>query len=291
VTGLVDATEIDVASKVPGRVKEVFVREGQKVEAGAKLVSIESDEISAKIDQVNAAVSGAEAKLRMAQSGARQEERDTARQAVESAKHQVELAKKTYDRVEALRSSGAVAEASFDEADARYKLAKDQLDMAQSRYGLVMRGARTEEIQALSSLVAQSKANLAEVQSYQKETSQTAPIAGEVTKIVLHRGELAATGYPIVTLVDMNDLWASFAVREDMLARVRQGNRITVEIPALGRTAEMQIEAISAMGDFATWRATSEKNSFDLKSFEVKARPVGAIEGIRPGMTVRWTVE
>lgn len=291
VTGLIDATEIDVASKVPGRVKETYVREGQSVEAGAKLVSIESDEIDAKLEQVNAAISAAEAKLRLARSGARKEERDAARQSVEASRHQLELAKKTYDRVVALRASGAVADAQFDEADARMKLAQDQLDMAQSKYSLVMRGARSEEIDALSALVEQARGNLAEVRSYERETTQSAPISGEVSKLILHRGELAATGYPIITLVDLQDVWASFAVREDMLQHLHKGDTIQVEIPALGRTVPMTIDAIAAMGDFATWKATSEKNSFDLKSFEVKARPVEAIDGLRPGMTARWAME
>lgn len=291
VTGLVDATEIDVASKVPGRVKETYVREGQSVEEGAKLVSIESDELDAKLAQVNAAISAAEAKLRLARSGARKEERDAARQSVDAAKHQLELARKTYDRVTTLRASGAIADAQFDEAEAKLKLAQDQLDMAQSRYLLVMRGARAEEIDALSALVDQAHGSLAEVQSYERETTQTAPIAGEVSKLVLHRGELAATGYPIVTLVDLNDLWATFALREDMLQRVHKGDVVYVEIPALGRTLPMTIESIAAMGDFATWKATSEKNSFDLKSFEVKARPTEKVDGLRPGMTVRWAME
>jgi len=291
VTGLVDATEIDAASKVPGRVRETFVREGQTVERGQKLVAIESDEIDAKVDQVNAAVAAAEAKLRLARSGARKEERDAARQGVEAARHQLDLAKKTYDRVVALRATGAIADAQFDEAEAKLKLAQDQLDMAESRYSLVMRGARAEEIDALSALVDQARGNLAEVRSYERETTQNAPIAGEVSKLLLHPGELAATGYPIVTIVDLSDVWATFAVREDMLARIHKGDTIQVEIPALGRTAPMTVASIAAMGDFATWKATSEKNSFDLKSFEVKARPVDRIDGLRPGMTVRWTME
>lgn len=291
VTGLVDATEIDVASKVPGRVTEVHVREGDRVEAGEKLATIESEEIAAKLRQVRAAIDASEAKLRMAKSGARREEVDAARQQLEAARHQVELAKKMYERVEKLRDSGAIAEAKFDEAKFQYDVARDQLAVAEAKYAVVRKGARPEEIEALSALVEQGKGTLAEVTAYEKETTQTAPLAAEVAKIVVHRGELAATGYPIVTLVDTSDMWVTFTLREDALRDVRKGSFVSVYIPALDRDSELEVFHIAPMGDFATWRATSERDSFDLKSFEVKARPKEPVEGLRPGMTVRWYQE
>jgi HlyD family secretion protein len=291
VTGLVDATEIDVASKIPGRVTEMHVREGDHVEAGQKLATIESEEIAAKMQQVHAAIDAADAKLRMARSGARREEVEAVRQQVEAAKHQVEIAKKMYERVEKLRDSGAIADAKFDEAKFQYDVARDQLAIAEAKLTVVRKGARPEEIEALTALVDQGKGTLAEVTAYEKETTQTAPIAAEVSKIVVHRGELAATGYPIVTLVDTSDMWVTFTLREDALRNVRKGAVIKVQVPALDRDAELEIYNIAAMGDFATWRATSERDSFDLKSFEVKARPTKPVDGLRPGMTIRWYPE
>jgi HlyD family secretion protein len=114
-------------------------------------------------------------------------------------------------------------------------------------------------------------------------------VDGEIARIVLHEGELAATGYPILTIVTIDAPWASFAVREDLLKELKVGTRVTAEVPALGRTVEFEVYSIAAMGDFATWKATNAKDSFDLKTFEVKARPTAKIEGLRPGMTVRWT--
>lgn len=291
VTGLIDATEIDVASKIPGRIKDLAVREGDTVEAGQTLVTLESEEIQAKIEQVTAAIEAAQAKLKLARNGARNEEKAQARRALDAARHQVEIAKKMFDRMNDLVAKGSISRAVFDDAEFKFNVSKDQLAIAEARWEMVRNGAREEEIEALEALVRQGEGTLSEVRSYGKEQVQTAPLAAEVSKIILHPGELAATGYPIVTLVDLKDLWATFAVREDLLKQVRPGTRIQGEVPALGRTVAFEVFRLAPMGDFATWKATSEKNRFDLKSFEVKARPVEPVEGLRPGMTVRWAVE
>lgn len=289
VTGLIDATEIDVASKIPGRIKDLTVREGDRVEVGQALVTIESQEVAAKIDQVRALVSGAKAKLAMARHGARTEEKDQARKALETARAQLTLAEKGHARATALLKTETVTQATVDDADFKYKAAQDQVAMAQARYDMVMKGARSEELDGLEALVKQGEGSLSEVESYGRETSQTAPISGEVAKILVHRGELAATGYPILTLVDRSDSWASFPVREDLLADVKVGTIVQVEVPALRKALAMKVYSIAPMGDFATWRATGDKASFDLRTFEVRARPAQPEPDLRPGMTARFT--
>lgn len=258
-----------------------------RVAFGAVLAILEID---AKVRQVSAAIEAAQARLKMARKGARDEEREQAKKALDAAQHQVALARKMYDRIKALLDQGSVPQATYDDVAFKYDVARDQLQIAQARYDMVKKGARDEEIEALEALVRQAEGTLDEVRAYEAETDQKAPITGEVTKVMVHAGELAATGYPIVTLVDLTDIWATFAVREDLLKRLPMGARLTADVPALGKTVEFQVFNVSALGDFATWRATSEKNSFDLKSFEVKARPVTPVEGLRPGMTVRWRV-
>lgn len=288
ITGLVDGTEIDIATKVPGRIEELLVHEGDRVKRNQELVVIRSDEIEARMAQVNASVAAAEARLRMARAGARVEDRDAAARQLDSARHQLELAQKTYDRVKQLLSSGSVPQAAFDEADAKLNLARDQVSVAQTRHDLAVKGSRPEEIQALAALVEQGRGSLAEVKSYDREARQKSPVDGEVVKIVLHRGELAGTGAPILTVLDRSDIWASFPVREDLLRGLQTGAVVEAEVPALGRRMRFRVFSISAMGDFATWRATNERSGFDLKSFEVKARPEDGAETLRPGMTVRW---
>jgi HlyD family secretion protein len=289
VTGLIDATEIDVASKIPARVKELKIREGDRVTKGQALVVLESEEIEAKIAQVASGIQAAKARLTMARKGARVEERQQAQKATEAAQHQLDLATKMYDRLGKLVKEGSVPQATFDDVEFKFQAAQDQLSIAQARLHMVKEGARTEEIEALEALVRQAEGTLAEVESYGRERGQAAPVDGEIARIVLHEGELAATGYPILTIVTIDAPWASFAVREDLLKELKVGTRVTAEVPALGRTVEFEVYSIAAMGDFATWKATNAKDSFDLKTFEVKARPTAKIEGLRPGMTVRWT--
>jgi HlyD family secretion protein len=289
VTGLVDATELDVASRIPGRVKSIAVREGDRIEAGQELVTIETQEVEARIEQVRAAVSAARARLALARRGARAEEKDQARRALETAQAQLTMAQKAHDRAGALLKTETITQAAFDDADFRYKAAQDQVAMAQARYDLVVKGARAEELEALEALVRQGEGSLAEVESYGREGVQAAPIGGEVAKILVHRGELAATGFPILTLVDRSDAWATFAVREDLLAEVKAGATLQVEVPALRRTIPMTVFSVAPMSDFATWRSTGEKGSFDLRTFEVKARPEKPDPDLRPGMTARFT--
>ncbi len=288
-TGLIDATEIDVASKIPARVKELKVREGDRVGKGQPLVVLESEEIDAKIAQVNSAIDAAKARLTLAQNGARRQEKEQALKAMEAARHQFELARKMHDRLALLVKEGSVSQAAFDEVEFKYQAAKDQMEIAEARNNMVREGARTEEIEALQALVRQAEGTLAEVQSYGRERGQVAPVDGEVSKVLLHPGELAATGYPILTIVTLDEPWATFAVREDLLKDLRTGSRLTADVPALGHPVDFEVFSIAAMGDFATWKATNARDSYDLKTFEVKARPVTKVDGLRPGMTVRWS--
>ncbi len=289
VTGLVDATEIDVASKIPARITEVKIREGDRVTKGQPLVALESEEIAAKITQVASAIEAAKAKLTMARNGARVEERQQAQKATDAAQHQLDLATKMYDRLSKLVKEGSVPQATYDDVEFKFQAAQDQLSIAQARLHMVKEGARTEEVEALEALVRQAEAGLAEVESYGREREQASPVDGEIARIVLHEGELAATGYPILTIVLVDTPWASFAIREDLLKDLKVGTHMTGEVPALGHSVDFEVFSIAAMGDFATWKATNAKDSFDLKTFEVKARPAAKVEGLRPGMTVRWT--
>ncbi len=287
-TGLIGATEIDIASKVPGRILKVNVKEGDVVKAGQELVELNLDELDAKLLQATSSIDAARAQLKLAEKGARPQEKKAAANQVDAAKAQVDVTKKMLDRSRTLLEEKAIPQAKYDEVEFKYNVSLSQLEMAQAKYDAVDKGARKEEIEALEALVQKGESVAAEIEIYKKETIQKAPIDGEVSKIALHEGELTSAGYPIVTIVNMSDMWASFAVREDRLKNIRKGDTIEIYIPALDRKVPMTVAYIAPMGDFATWRATSDRDRFDLKSFEVKLRPAENIEGLRPGMTARW---
>lgn len=290
ITGIVNATEIDVASKVPGRILKIVVKEGDKVEQGQDLLELNLDELDAKLLQATSAIDAAKAQLALAHMGARPQEIRALQKQVASAKAQVDIAQKMYDRSSKLLADGALPLTKFEEVEFKYSVSVNQLDMAEAKLEATVKGARSEEIKALEALVARGEAVVDEIEIYKREIVQKAPIKGEIAKIILHAGELTNTGYPILTIVDLDDLWVSFAVREDRLKDVRVGDIYPVYLPALDRTVSMKVSQIATMADFATWRATSDRDSFDLKSFEVKLRPLDAVEGIRPGMTARWSI-
>ena len=173
-----------------------------------------------------------------------------------------------------------------DEAEAMYKSAQAQVKAAQSQYDMAVNGARQEERRAASATVGQARGAVQEVEGYIRETVQTAQMDGEVTDVYPKVGELVGTGTPIMSIAVMDDAWATFNIREDQLKNVKTGSEITVSIPALEKELTMKVYYIKDKGSFAVWKATKASGQYDQKTFEVKARPTGKLDGVRPGMSV-----
>lgn len=285
--GQVEAREVDVAAKVPGRIRTVFVREGDVVSAGDRLLALDSPELAARLAQATAGRDVAEAMQDKADTGAREEEIRMARFAWTRAESAAELAEKTFQRFDALYEEGLIAEQKHDEAATKAKAAADAALAAKAQYDMAVNGSRSEDIAAASAQVAQADGVVAEVSAYQAETQVTAPIAGEVFSVLVDVGELAPTGFPVVTLVDLTDSWVVLNVREDHLANLEMHSTVTGTVPALDdRNVELSVYYLAPMADFATWRATRYSSGYDIKTFEVRLRANGAVEGLRPGMSV-----
>jgi HlyD family secretion protein len=285
--GQVEGTLVNVSAKIPGRVSSILVREGQTVQKADLLVTLDSPEIQAKLSQAEAARQAATAQRDKAYNGAREEEVREAKNAWERAQHAAELAEKTFRRVDRLNTDGVLPAQRRDEAEAQLKTASDSEAVARAAYDMAMRGARWEDKEAATALVTRASGAIAEVQAYLGETKISAPIGGEVYKRNVEPGEMVGAGYPILTLLDPDDVWATFQLREDQLAGLRLGDHLTGRVPALsGRRVVWHVSYIAPLGDFATWRATSAQGGFDLKTFEVRARPQEPVAGLRPGMSV-----
>jgi HlyD family secretion protein len=287
IQGQVEATLVNVSAKIPGRVATLAVREGAGVERGQLLVTLESPEIDAKLAQAEAARQAAAAQRDKANHGAREEEIRQARVMWERAQHATELAEKTYQRIDRLNRDGVLPAQRKDEAEAQWKTSRDAGEAARAAYDMALSGARTEDKQSAEALVSRAKGAIAEVEAYVGETTLRAPLSGEVYKRNVEPGEMVAAGYPILTILDPTDVWMTFQVREDRLGEASMGGQVVVRVPALGgRTVELQIFYIAPVGEFATWRATNAQGGFDLKTFEVRARPNQRVPGLRPGMSV-----
>lgn len=286
VQGEFEAAEIRVAGKISARIETIHVREGDSVRRGDLLVSLASPEIEAKLDQAEAAHAAASAQREKADSGAREEEIRGAHNMWLRAKYAADLADTTAGRVQRLYQDGIVPEQRRDEAVTNRQAAQEAANAARAAYDMALSGARSEDRRSAAALEDQAAGAGTEVRAYLDETRLVAPIDGEVSVIVAENGELAAAGFPILTILDLTDTWVSFNLREDRLGAVRMGSRLSVQVPALGdKEVELEVSYIAAQGDYATWRATSASGGFDLKTFEVRARPITPIDGLRPGMS------
>lgn len=286
IQGSAEATEVRVSGKVAGRIQQFLAEEGQWVEQGDTLVLIDSPEIHAKLAQATAAQDAAQAQDRKAQKGARSEVIQGAYEMWQKAEVGVNIAKKSYDRVQRLFEKGVVTAQKRDEAEAQYLATVAQAGAAKSQYEMAKNGAEAEDKAAALAMVNRAEGAVQEVEAYMKEITLTAPISGEVTEIFPKQGELVGTGAPIMHIANLDDIWFSFTVREDLLRNMKKGAVITVKIPALdNQEAKLEITYIKAMASFATWKATKTTGDFDLKTFEVRAKPVVPVKDLRPGMT------
>lgn len=285
--GVMQAKTVDVAAKVTGRVETLPVHEGDTVSAGQLLMTLDIPEVEAKLKEVEALKSAATARQSLVDEGARPQEIRAAKAQMQRAQAGQELAQKTFNRVHALYREGLISKQKHDEALAQKKSADELLAAAKEQYDIALTGARTQEKQAATALTAQATGGVEQVESLVKEKNVTSPIASEISRIYVEIGEVAAAGLPLATLVDLSDQWAVFNIREDDLPKITKGAVLSAEIPALNaKNVQFKVYFINPRGDYATWRATRQSSGYDLRTFEVRARPVQPVSDLRPGMSV-----
>lgn len=284
--GQVEVEEYRVSSKVPGRILELRVKEGDYVKAGDTLAILDAPEVRAKMTQAQSAEEAAAALEQKARNGARKEQVQGAFQLLQQAKAGLEIAEKSYQRVQRLFDEGVMSAQKRDEAYAQYKAMEAQCKAAQSQYDMALNGARQEDKLAAAAQVARARGAVQEVNSYIGETVQVAQMAGEVSDIYPKVGELVGTGSPIMTISIMDDMWGTFSIREDQLKDIAIGTELSVYVPAFDKDIKMKVYYMKDQGSYAVWKATKANGQYDLKTFEVKARPVEAFDGLRPGMSL-----
>lgn len=285
--GQIEAQSYSVSSKVPGRIESVVVEKGQSLAKGALAFTIVSPELEAKLQQAKAGEAAAGALAQEAENGARAQQIAAAKDQWLKAKSAAQLYQKTFARVDNLYREGVVSLQKRDEAQTRWQTAQLTQNAAWQQYQLALEGARAEQKLAAREKAKMAAGAVAEVQAYTAELQVLTPAAGEVTQVLLQPGELAPQGFPVVTLTDMSDAWALFHVREDRLKDFQMGSEFFARIPALGeKPYRFRVSHVAVLGDFATWRATDSQQGFDMRSFEVEARPVEPIPQLRVGMSV-----
>ena len=286
IQGEAEASEYRVSGKVPGRIEEFYVKEGQQVHKGDTIAFIDSPEVRAKLIQANAARNAATAQSNKARKGARSEQIQGAYQLWQQAIVQEDVMRKSLDRVQRLYDQKVIAAQKYDETKAKYDAAVAQTLAAKSQYDMAVSGARAEDKAAAQALVEQASGAVQEVESYLGELYLISPADGIISATYPKVGELVGQGSPVASVIDLNDIWFTFNVREDYLHGMKQGDKIAVIIPALdGKEISATVNYIAVRESYATWKATKETGMYDAKTFEVRAVPDQAVEGIRPGMS------
>ena len=287
IEGQADATAVRNSSKVPGRIDTLFVTEGQRVEKGDTLGLLSIPDIDAKRAEALAAERAAAAMNEKAIKGARPEEIAAVYQMWQKAKAGLEIAEKSYQRVQNLYDKGVVPAQKRDEALANYNAMIATEKAAREQYLLVKSGAEKEVKEAAAAQQQMAQAAVSGANSYVEESILIAPITGEISEIFLNHDELGGSGAPIMNVLDIDHIWVSFNVREDRLGDLKMNHEFKAIVPALGdREITLKVYYIKDLGTYAAWKATKTTGSYDLKTFEVRGRPIEKVEDLRPGMSV-----
>lgn len=286
IQGEVEVSEYRVSCKLPGRVVELRVKEGDYVHVGDTLAILEIPEIDAQKKVAQATGNAAKALQDLTDAGARKEQIQGAFEIVQQAKAAEDIAKKTYTRMQHLYDEGVMSGQKRDEAFAAYKATEAQVKAAQSQYNLARNGAREQEKRVAANNAEAAQSTVDVVSSLLKETVQIAQVEGEVSDVYPKVGELVGMGSPIMSISIMSDKWGTFNIREDQLKGMKIGDVFTAFVPAFNKDIRMKVYYIKDQGSYAVWKATKTTGQYDLKTFEVKARPIDNLDGLRPGMSL-----
>ena len=286
IQGEVDVTEFRVSCKLPSRVVEIRVKEGDYVHVGDTLAILEVPEVDAQKRVAEAAESATQAISNMTNEGSRKEAIQSAYQVMQQAKAAEDIAHKTYTRMQNLYDEGVMSAQKRDEAFSAYKAAEAQVKVTTEQYKIALEGARKQEKEVAEKNVLAAKNNVDVINSLLRETVQVSNVEGEVSDVYPQEGELVGSGSPIMSINILSDLWGTFNVREDQLNGLKVGDIITAFSPAFNKSLKMKVYYIKDEGSYAVWKATKANGQYDLKTFEVKARPLKKFDGLRPGMSL-----
>jgi HlyD family secretion protein len=287
IQGEADATRMDISARVDGKIDARPVSRGENVAAGQLLIRIENPELITRLQEAQAALAVAQAKLSHIEAGTRAEEIAQRKAATDIASSNLTLAQRTYDRTRELAQSGNAPVQRLDEVTNSLTIAQRSAEQAKHAYDEAVAGYTAEERAIARASVAQAKASIETIEAQVRELEISAPIAAQVYQIGSELGEYVAPGVPLLSLVDLNDVWLRFNLREDLVKGLKVGDRMQMRVPALGdRQIQAEVKFIAPRGEYAGWRATRATGDFDLRTFEVRAYPVPPIPELRPGMSV-----
>jgi len=286
--GMFETTTVNVASEIPGRIEEIMVDPGDKVEKGQVIATLEANIMEAKLNQARGFHEAASSLVKRAKKGVREEEIKAAKNQYEMAKSQFEFAEKTYNRFTLLYADSIISTQEMDEMKFKYNAAQQEMEAAESIWVMAKKGATVEEIGIVEGELTIARGMYDEAEAFYAQLEIVAPVSGEISARIGEEGEVMAAGYPIITIMRPEKTHAILNVREDKLSHFKIGSKHTGTVPGLdNEEIELEVSFVSVMADFATWAPTRSKGEFDLKTFEVELKPLKQNKDLRPGMTVQ----
>jgi HlyD family secretion protein len=291
VQGEVSSDRVDISPRVAGRVAKLGADVGDSVDRGTVIAELESPQLVATLIAARAALGVARADLNRINS-TRPETIAARRAEFAAAEADVTLNQETFDRKAQLARTGNTPQSVVDEATRNLELAIRKRESAEAALQLATTGASPEERALAAAQAKQAEAALNQREVDVAELTVRAPIAAQVTTRVASLGENFSAGSPLFSLIDMRNIWFTFNLREDLLGGLKIGDTFDVTVPAFkSQVMPVRVTMINVQGQYATWRATRATGDFDLRTFEVRAVPTQAVEGLRPGMSaiVAWT--
>lgn len=294
VWGRADAKEIDINSKIAGRVVALRVKEGDVVKKGDVLAYIDQRDLLAQKAQAEANIESLEAQVRQYDTVTVLQDRTShsslhnAHAGLNTAKSQLDLAEKDFARYEALYQQGAVSKQAFDSYKSRYEVAQATFSQAQAAVdsadaGLMQTAVNTANVDAVKQKLEAARAQLEQLEVSIDETEIKAPFDGVITAKYIEEGSMISMGTPLVALQDKTDNWVDFKIPETKLKKYAVGQTVTLRSRDESKTLQGTITDISKKSEFATQRATSERgDDTDIITFNMKVQVNDAY--LRPGM-------
>lgn len=288
--GEVESNRVDVAARVQGRVNQFNYDVGDDVKQGEVLLTLSNPALLAQL-------ATAEAQLKVAMASrdntysTRPETIDVQKAQLDKAKSDLDLAQTSYERINRLAKNGTVSKQSYDESFNQYQAAIKAYEAAKANLSLAENGSSVEQKKLADVQVEQSEAALTQVKADVNELTLVSPINGQITTRVAETGQLYSPGTPLYSIIDLNDIWFTFNIREDLLGNLKVGDMFQVRVPALNnQIIDVKVTVLNALGQYANWQATKATGDFDLKTFEMRAKPINKVSGLRPGMSVttKW---
>ena len=289
--GRVEAETVHISTKVPSRIEEFYVTDGQPVKKGQAVVRFVSPELEAKKEQAQAALQSAMAFHSTVYRGTQQENIDTLYANWQAMKTQAELAATTYKRGENLYQQGVISRQRRDEMLAAQTSARETAEASYQQYARAKRGSTEQQKSTADAQVAMAQAAVKEANALDQETKLYSPTDGTVSKTYGKPTELVATGIPVVSIIEDHDLWVSLNIREDMYSSIYKNKTLDGFIPALNRKASFKVKNIDAEGDFATIKTTRQTGGYDIRSFKFHLVPEQSIPDLKVGMSVLFKIE